>query len=151
MVIDIADRVEKKAFKPKGMLVRTSHSTSTMFEANKIADSLIKEAKMPVDLAQRTQKRLRSFYSNQNQSTLQPLVTRIVNAILIEKGSKTTPTTHEIGHAVHEVSALWKERPAFKGSASILTKQEQAYLANTPCLAFSRETFPTHMFRRHQY
>src|SRR4030066_98054 len=45
MVLDVADRVEKKAFKPRGMLVRTSHFTLEEFDANKIANSLIKEAK----------------------------------------------------------------------------------------------------------
>jgi ribonucleoside-triphosphate reductase len=56
MVIDVADRVEKKAVKPKGMLVRTSHFTFEEFDANKIANSLIREGKMPADLAQKTAK-----------------------------------------------------------------------------------------------
>jgi ribonucleoside-triphosphate reductase len=56
MVIDVADRVEKKAVKPRGMLVRTSHFTLEEFDANKIANSLIREAKMPADLAQKTSK-----------------------------------------------------------------------------------------------
>ena len=50
MVLDVADRVEKKAFTPKGMLVRTSHFTLEEFDANKIANSLIKEAKVPPEL-----------------------------------------------------------------------------------------------------
>src|SRR4030067_779320 len=56
MVIDIADRVDKKALKPRGMLVRTSHSTLEEFDANKIANSLIREAKMPPEQAQKTAK-----------------------------------------------------------------------------------------------
>jgi DNA-binding transcriptional ArsR family regulator len=56
MVIDVADRVEKKAVKPRGMLVRTSHFTFEEFDANKIANSLIREAKMPADIAQKTAK-----------------------------------------------------------------------------------------------
>ena len=44
MVLDVADRVERKAVKPRGMLVRTSHLTVEEFDANKIANSLIKEA-----------------------------------------------------------------------------------------------------------
>src|SRR5512136_2158585 len=47
MVIDVAERVEKKAVKPRGMVVRTSHLTLEEFDANKIANSLIKEAKVP--------------------------------------------------------------------------------------------------------
>ena len=56
MVIDVAERVEKKAVKPKGMLVRTSHFTFEEFDSNKIANSLIREAKMPPDQAQKTAK-----------------------------------------------------------------------------------------------
>src|SRR3989337_2783296 len=46
MVLDVADRVEKKAFKPRGMLVRTSHFSLEAFAANNIALSLIKAAKV---------------------------------------------------------------------------------------------------------
>ena len=56
MVLDVADRIEKKAVKPHGMMVRTSHLTLEEFDANKIANSLIKEAKVPAELAQKTAK-----------------------------------------------------------------------------------------------
>ena len=44
MVLDVADRVEKKADKPRGLTIRTSHYTFEEFDVNKIANSLIKEA-----------------------------------------------------------------------------------------------------------
>src|SRR3989337_4138406 len=56
MVIEVADRVDKKAVKPRGMLVRTSHFTLEEFDANKIANSLIKEAKVPAELANKAAK-----------------------------------------------------------------------------------------------
>ena len=40
------------------MLVRTSHFTFEEFDANKIANSLIREGKMPADQAQKTAKEL---------------------------------------------------------------------------------------------
>src|SRR3972149_2308198 len=87
MVIDVADRVEKKAFKPRGMLVRTSHSTLEEFDANKIANSLIREAKMPADLAQKTSKETEKLLQKSKIKYLTAqLVREVVNAILIEKG-----------------------------------------------------------------
>ena len=38
------------------MLVRTSHLTMEEFDVNKIANSLIKEAKVPAELAQKAAK-----------------------------------------------------------------------------------------------
>src|SRR3989337_4541230 len=87
MVIDIADRVDKKALKPRGMLVRTSHSTLEEFDANKIANSLIREAKMPPDQAQKTAKEAEKFLQKSKTKYLTaPLIREVVNAILIAKG-----------------------------------------------------------------
>jgi predicted transcriptional regulator len=87
MVLDVADRVEKKAFKPRGMIVRTSHFTLEEFDANKIANSLIKEAKVSAELAQKAakeaEKRLRK---SKTKYLTAPLVREVVNAILVEKG-----------------------------------------------------------------
>ncbi|TRO43876.1 ArsR family transcriptional regulator, partial [Candidatus Bathyarchaeota archaeon] len=89
MIIDVADRVEKKAFKPKVMLVRTSHSTLEEFDANKIANSLIKEAKMPPDQAQKAAKEAEKLLLKSKTKYLTaPLVREVVNAILIEKGQE---------------------------------------------------------------
>src|SRR5512137_262619 len=87
MVIDVADRVEKNAYKPRGMLVRTSHSTLEEFDANKIANSLIKEARMPAELAQKTAKEAeKRLLRSKTKYLTAPLVREVVNAILIEKG-----------------------------------------------------------------
>src|SRR5512139_748205 len=53
MVIDVADKIDKKALKPKSTLVRTSRLALEEFDANKIANSLIREARMPAELAQK--------------------------------------------------------------------------------------------------
>ena len=124
MVIDVADRVEKKAFKPRGMLVRTSHSTLEEFDANKIANSLIKEAKMPADTAQKaakeTEKRL---LKSKTKYVTAPLVREVVNALLIEKGLEDyRHKLTRLGMPVHEVTALIDAKEGAKGSASILTE-----------------------------
>ena len=108
MVIDVADRVEKKAVKPQGMLVRTSHLTVEEFDANKIANSLIHEAKMPAELAQKTAKETEKLLTKSKTKYLTaPLIREIVNAILVEKGYEDY--RHKLtrfGLPVHEVTAL---------------------------------------------
>ena len=124
MVIDVADRVEKKAFKPRGMLVRTSHSTLEEFDANKIANSLIREAKMPADAAQKTAKEAeKRLLKSKTKYVTAPLVREVVNAILIEKGLEDyRHKLTRLGMPVHEVTALIEAKEGAKGSASILTE-----------------------------
>ena len=123
MIIDVADRVEKKAVKPRRMLVRT-HSTLEEFDANKIANSLIKEAKMPPDLAQQAAKEAEKILLKSKTKYLTaPLVREVVNAILIEKGLEDyRHKLTRLGMPVHEVTALIEAKENIQGSASILTK-----------------------------
>jgi anaerobic ribonucleoside-triphosphate reductase len=124
MIIDVADRVEKKAFKPKGMLVRTSHSTLEEFDANKIASSLIREAKMPPDQAQKAAKEAEKLLLKSKTKYLTaPLVREVVNAILIENGQEEyRHKLTRLGLPVHEVTALLDAKYNSQGATSILTK-----------------------------
>ncbi len=108
MIIDVADRVEKKAVKPKGMLVRTSHFTFEEFDANKIANSLIREGKMPADLAQKTAKETEKLLVKSKIKYLTAaLIREIVNVLLIEKGLEDyRHKLTRLGLPVHEVTAL---------------------------------------------
>jgi ribonucleoside-triphosphate reductase len=108
MVIDVADLVEKKAARSKGMLVRTSRFALETFDANRIADSLIKEAKMAPELAQKvvkeTEKRL---LKSKTKYLTAPLVREVVNAVLIEKGlEEYRHKLTRLGLPVHEVTSL---------------------------------------------
>src|SRR3989337_3233962 len=124
MVIEVADRVEKKAVKPRGMLVRTSHFTLEEFDANKIANSLIKEAKMPPELAQKAAKEAeKRLLKSKTKYLTSPLVREVVNAILVEKGLEDyRHKLTRLGMPVHEVTALIEAKENIQGSASILTK-----------------------------
>lgn len=87
MVLDVAERIEKRAIKPKGLVVRTSRLALEEFDANKIANSLVKEAKMPDDLAQKIAKEAeKRLLKSKTKYLTAPLVREFVNAILIEKG-----------------------------------------------------------------
>ena len=122
MVIDIAEEIEKKTSKRKKMLVRTSRFALEEFDANKIAGSLIKEAKMPVELAQKVardaEKRL---LRSKTHYLTAPLVREVVNAILIEKGlEEYRHRLTRLGLPVHDVTVLVETKSkSSQGSASV--------------------------------
>jgi anaerobic ribonucleoside-triphosphate reductase len=124
MIIDVADRVEKDAQKPKPMLVRTSHSTLEEFDANKITNALIKEAKIPPDQAQKTAKETEKLLVKSKTKYLTaPLIREIVNTILIQKGQEDyRHKLTRLGLPVHEVTALMESKDNPQGATTMLTK-----------------------------
>ena len=122
MVLDVADRVEKKAVKPHGLMVRTSHLTLEEFDANKIANSLIKEAKVPAELAQKaakeTEKRL---VKSKTKYLTAPLIREVVNGILVEKGYEDyRHKLTRVGMPIHEVMALIESKEATLDAAETI-------------------------------
>ena len=122
MVLDVAEKVEKRAFSQKGMLVRTSHFTLEEFDVNKIAKSLIKEAKVPPELAQKTakdvEKRLRK---SKAKFITAPLVREIVNTILVEKGYENyRHKLTRMGMPVYEITELLNSKKSAKDSTRII-------------------------------
>ncbi|MCK5592910.1 helix-turn-helix domain-containing protein, partial [Candidatus Bathyarchaeota archaeon] len=86
-IIDVTEDIEKRFFKRKKMLVRTSRLAMEEFDRNKIIDSLAREANVPIDLAQKiareTEGRLSEF---KTKYLTAPLIREFVNAVLVEKG-----------------------------------------------------------------
>jgi len=122
MVINIAEEIDKKAFKRKKMLVRTSRFALEEFDANKIAGSLIKEAKMPVELAQKVAKNVgKRLLKSKTKYLTAPLMREVVNAILIEKGlEEYRHKLTRLGLPVHDVTILVETKSkSSQGSASV--------------------------------
>jgi len=122
MVIDVADKIEKRAYKPKGMLVRTSKFSLEEFDANKIASSLVREAKMPAELAHKVAKEAeKRLLKAKTRYLTAPLVREIVNAILIEKGlEEYRHKLTRLGLPVHDVTMLIElKTKSSLGAASI--------------------------------
>jgi len=148
MVLDVADRVEKKAVKPRGMVVRTSHLTLEEFDANKIANSLIKEAKVPAELAQKaakeTEKRL---VKSKTKYLTASLIREVVNGILVEKGyedyrNKLT----RVGMPIHEVTALIESKDSSIDSNATISKAGQTVLGEYTLLnIFPRDIADAHL------
>ena len=148
MVLDVADRVEKKAVKPRGMVVRTSHLTLEEFDVNKIANSLIKEAKVPAELAQKaakeTEKRL---VKSKTKYLTASLIREVVNGILVEKGfedyrNKLT----RVGMPIHEVTVLIESKDHPQDSEATINKAGQTVLSEYTLLnVFPRDIADAHL------
>ena len=148
MVLDVADRVEKKAVKPRGMLVRTSHLTMEEFDVNKIANSLIKEARVPAELAQKAAKEAeKRLVKSKTKYLTAALIREVVNAILVEKGYEDyRHKLTRVGMPVHEVTASIEAKEQAADSATIITKAGQTVLGEYTLLnIFPRDIADAHL------
>jgi anaerobic ribonucleoside-triphosphate reductase len=122
MVVNVAEEIERKSAKRKRILVRTSHFALEDFDANRIVDSLIKEASMPVDLAQKIAKEAeKRLIKSKTKYLTAPLIREVVNAILIEKGlEEYRHKLTRLGLPVHDAASLVETKSkTSQGSASI--------------------------------
>jgi ribonucleoside-triphosphate reductase (formate) len=148
MVLEVADRIEKKAFKPRGMLVRTSHLTLEEFDANKIANSLIKEAKVPAELAQKAAKEAeKRLIKSKTKYLTASLIREVVNGILVEKGYEDyRHKLTRVGMPVHEVTASLEAKDSAEDSATLLTRAGQTVLGEYTLLnIFPRDIADAHL------
>ncbi len=149
MIIDVADRVDKKVSRQKGMLVRTSRLELEEFDANKIANSLIKEAKIPAELAQKVAKEAeKRLISSKAKYLTAPLVREIANAILVEKGlEEYRHKLTRLGVPVYDVAALLDAKGKYpRGSASIQkTAGEMVFREYALLTMFPRDIADAHI------
>jgi ribonucleoside-triphosphate reductase len=109
-IVSIGEDIEQQYFKKRKMMVRTSKFSVEEFDRNKIAESLIKEANVPADLAQKiareTEARLSEF---KTKYLTAPLIREIVNTTLIEKGfEEYRHKLTRLGLPVYDVTQLLK-------------------------------------------
>jgi ribonucleoside-triphosphate reductase len=107
-IIEVTEEIEDQTYKRRKMLVRTSRLSMEEFDRNKIAQSLIVEASVPTDLAQKiareAEKRLQQF---KTKYLTAPLIREIVNNILLEKHyEEYRHKLTRLGLPVHEVTRL---------------------------------------------
>jgi ribonucleoside-triphosphate reductase (formate) len=148
MVLDVADRVEKKAVKPRGMLVRTSHLTVEEFDANKIANSLIKEAKVPAELAQKAAKEAeKRLVKSKTKYLTASLIREVVNGILVEKGyEEYRNKLTRVGMPIHEVTALVESKDYNNNAQATIGKAGQSVLGEYTLLnVFPRDIADAHL------
>ena len=108
LVLGLTEEIEKQTQKRKKMLVRTSKLSIEEFDRNRIISSLIKEASVPTELAQKVareaENRLKQF---ETKYLTAPLIREIVNTILVEKGlEEYRHKLTRVGLPVHDVAQL---------------------------------------------
>lgn len=148
MVLDVADRVEKKAVKPRGMLVRTSHLTMEEFDVNKIANALIREAKVPAELAQKAAKEAeKRLIKSKTKYLTASLIREIVNSILVEKGyEEYRHKLTRVGMPIHEVTVLIEAKDTNQDCATTINKAGQTVLGEYTLLnIFPRDIADAHL------
>ncbi|MEM3874055.1 MAG: anaerobic ribonucleoside-triphosphate reductase [Candidatus Bathyarchaeia archaeon] len=121
MVIDVAEEIEKRGLRAQRILVRTSRFTLEEFDTTKIANSLIKEAGVPPELAQKIAKEAeKRLLKARTRYLTAPLIREVVNGILIEKGlEEHRHKLTRLGLPVHDVSVYLMRGKAMVDASSV--------------------------------
>lgn len=114
MLVDVTETIEERVFKRRKIMVRTSRLAMEEFDRNKIAEALVKEASVPIGLAQKiareTEGRLQKVKAKYLTA---PLIREFVNAMLMEKGMEEyRHKLTRLGLPVYDVTKLIKSAGA---------------------------------------
>jgi ribonucleoside-triphosphate reductase len=126
LVLNLTRQIEEQSLVESGKLyVRTSHQTMEEFNANKILQSLVKEAGMPVELAQRITSETESrLYKFQTQYLTAPLIREIVNALLVEHSlEEYRHKLTRLGMPIYDVTQLLSKAGDDGGNVESLVHQ----------------------------
>ncbi len=124
MLVDVSEAIEERTFKRRRMMVRASRLAMEEFDRNKIAHALVKEAKVPQDLAQKIARETEArLLEVKTKYLTAPLIREFVNAILIEKGlEEYRHKLTRLGLPVYDVTQLIKSAGASSASVNAVHK-----------------------------
>jgi anaerobic ribonucleoside-triphosphate reductase len=109
LVLNLTRQIEEQSMLESGKLyVRSSRQAMEEFNADKILQSLVKEAGMPVEIAQKIASETEArVYKFQTAYLTAPLIREIVNSILVEHGyEEYRHKLTRLGLPVHDVGDL---------------------------------------------
>ena len=109
-LVEFADELDNSALK-KRLLVRTSRLAIENFDRNKIAESLVREADVPAETAQKVSREAEKRLLKLGAKYLTaPLIREFVNAILVEHGyEEYRHKLTRLGFPVYDVTLLMRE------------------------------------------
>ena len=109
-IVEFADELDNSALK-KRLLVRTSRLAIENFDRNKIAESLVREADVPAETAQKVSREAEKRLLKLGAKYLTaPLIREFVNAILVEHGyEEYRHKLTRLGFPVYDVTLLMRE------------------------------------------
>ncbi len=133
LVLSLARQIEERSIIESGkMYVRTSNQTIEEFNSHKIIQSLVREANVPLELAQKiTEEVENKIYKFQTVYLTSPLIREIVNSILIEHGHEEyRHKLARVGIPVFDIAQMINNVDAAEnGIEDILARTAQTVLA----------------------
>ena len=126
LILNLTRQIEEQSVIESGKIyVGTSKEMMEEFKPDKILQALVKEAGMPVDLAQKmTSEAEARLYKFQTSYLTAPLIREIVNALLIEHGyEEYRHKLTRIGLPIHDVTQMLKQSTRSDNGVSSLVTQ----------------------------
>jgi ribonucleoside-triphosphate reductase (formate) len=126
LVLNLTRQIEEQSLIESGKLyVRTTRQAMEEFNADKILQSLVKEAGMPVELAQKITSETESrLYKFQTQYLTAPLIREMVNSLLVEQNlEEYRHKLTRLGLPVFDVTQLLTKAGGDEGDAESLLHQ----------------------------
>jgi ribonucleoside-triphosphate reductase (formate) len=126
LVLNLTRQIEEQSLIESGKLyVRTSRQAMEEFNADKILQSLVKEAGMPVELAQKITSETESrLYKFQTQYLTAPLIREMVNSLLVEQNlEEYRHKLTRLGLPVFDVTQLLGKAGGDEGDVESLLHQ----------------------------
>jgi ribonucleoside-triphosphate reductase len=133
LVLSLARQIEERSIIESGkMYVRTSNQSIEEFNSHKIIQSLVREANVPLELAQKiTEEVENKIYKFQTAYLTAPLIREIVNSVLIEHGHEEYRNKlARVGMPVFDVVQMMNNVEEVRnGIESLLVKTAQNLLS----------------------
>jgi len=126
LVLNLTRQIEEQSLIESGKLyVRTTRMAMEEFNADKILQSLVKEAGMPVELAQKITSETESrLYKFQTQYLTAPLIREMVNSLLVEQNlEEYRHKLTRLGMPVFDVTQLLAKAGGDGGDSESLLHQ----------------------------
>lgn len=150
LILNLTRQIEEQSVIESGKIyVRTSREMMEEFKPDKILQALVKEAGMPVDLAQKmTSEAEARLYKFQTSYLTAPLIREIVNALLIEHGyEEYRHKLTRIGLPIHDVTQMLNQHSrSTNGVDSLVTQTSKAVFSEYLLLnQLSRDVTDAHL------
>src|SRR5574341_1624299 len=130
LVLSLARQIEERSIIESGkMYVRTSHESIEEFNSHKIIQSLVREANLPLEQAQKiTEEVENKIYKFQTAYLTSPLIRETVNSVLIEHGHEEYRNKlARVGLPVSEIAGmLVSEEATRNGVQGIMNRTADA-------------------------
>lgn len=133
LVLSLARQIEERSIIESGkMYVRTTDQSIEEFNSHKIIQSLVKEANVPLELAQKiTEEVENKIYKFQTAYLTAPLIREMVNSVLIEHGHEEYRNKlTRVGMPIYDIAQMMNSVEEVRnGIESLIMKTAQSVMS----------------------